>query len=82
MRNEAAAGSVQGLHLIVSDIEAARAELTGRGAEISDFFHFAEGGQVAGVDPKRATYASFFSFTDPDGNGWLVQEVRRPDPTA
>jgi predicted enzyme related to lactoylglutathione lyase len=75
MRNEAAAGSVQGLHLIVSDIEAARSELADRGAEISDFFHFDSGGQVAGLDPNRASYGSYFSFTDPDGNGWLVQEV-------
>lgn len=77
MRNEDAAGSVQGLHLIVPDIEAAHAELTGRGATISEFFHFAEGGQVGGLDPERAGYGSFFSFTDPDGNGWLVQEVNR-----
>lgn len=77
MRNEEAAGSVQGLHLIVSDIEAAHAELTGRGATITDFFHFGAGGQEAGLDPQRADYGSFFSFADPDGNGWLVQEVKR-----
>jgi catechol 2,3-dioxygenase-like lactoylglutathione lyase family enzyme len=75
MRNEEAAGSVQGLHLCVSDIEAARAELTGRDASVSDFFHFGTGGQVSGLDPQRASYGSFFSFADPDGNGWLVQEV-------
>jgi len=75
MRNEAAAGSVQGLHLVVSDIEAARSELVSRGADISDFFHFDSGGQVAGLDASRAKYDSFFSFNDPDGNGWLVQEV-------
>jgi catechol 2,3-dioxygenase-like lactoylglutathione lyase family enzyme len=75
MRNEEAAGSVQGLHLSVSDIEAARAELTGRGATVSEFFHFTDGGQVSGLDPQRASFESFFSFADPDGNGWLVQEV-------
>lgn len=77
MRNEEAAGSVQGLHLIVSDIETAHAELTGRGASISEFFHFEDGGQVSGLDPQRTSYGSFFSFADPDGNGWLVQEVNR-----
>jgi len=77
MRNEAAAGSVQGLHLVVADIEAARSELVSRGADISDFFHFDSGGQVPGLDPNRADYNSFFSFTDPDGNGWLVQQVNR-----
>jgi catechol 2,3-dioxygenase-like lactoylglutathione lyase family enzyme len=82
MRNEEAAGSVQGLHLVVPDIEAARADLAGRGAEISDFFHFDAGGQVPGLDPNRARYGSYFSFTDPDGNGWLVQEVNRAAPTT
>ena len=77
MRNEAAAGSVQGLHLVVADIEAARSDLVSRGADISDFFHFDSSGQVPGLDPNRASYDSFFSFTDPDGNGWLVQEVNR-----
>ena len=71
----AAPGSTQGLYLIVSDIEAARAELTGRGAPASDFFHFGPAGQQPGLEPQRAKYGSFFSFSDPDGNGWLVQEV-------
>jgi hypothetical protein len=66
---------VQGLHLVVSDIDAARAELTGRGAEISEPFHFTENGQQPGPDPTRASYGSFASFSDPDGNGWLLQEV-------
>jgi catechol 2,3-dioxygenase-like lactoylglutathione lyase family enzyme len=77
MRNAQAAGSVQGLHLIVSDIEAAGAELAGRGAEVSEIFHFEAGGQRPGPDPQRASYGSFISFSDPDGNGWLVQEVTR-----
>lgn len=78
MRNDSAPGSVQGLHLVVSDIEAARAELAGRGAHVSEVFHFAEGGQAPGPDPQRASYNSFCAFSDPDGNGWLVQEVSEP----
>jgi catechol 2,3-dioxygenase-like lactoylglutathione lyase family enzyme len=70
-----APGSLQGLHLIVSDIEAAHAELAGRGVDISDYFHFGPTGQMTGLEPGRADYGSFFSFSDPDGNGWLVQEV-------
>ena len=70
-----APGSLHGLHLVVSDIEAARAELAGRGVDVSDFFHFEPSGQVTGVAPGRADYESFFSFSDPDGNSWLVQEV-------
>ncbi|KAA9150518.1 VOC family protein [Amycolatopsis acidicola] len=75
MRNEEAAGSVDGLHLVVSDIDAARAELTGRGAEVSEVFHFGENGQQPGHDPQRRDFGTYFSFQDPDGNGWLVQEV-------
>jgi catechol 2,3-dioxygenase-like lactoylglutathione lyase family enzyme len=75
MRNPEAAGSVQGLHLVVDDIDAARAELTGRGVEASEVFHFGSSGQTPGHDPQRASYNSFLSFSDPDGNGWLVQEV-------
>ena len=78
MRNTEAAGSVQGLHLVVSDIDAARAELVQRGTDVSEIFHFESGGQVPGPDPQRSDYGSFLSFSDPDGNGWLVQEVRRP----
>jgi predicted enzyme related to lactoylglutathione lyase len=75
MRNEKAAGSLQGLHLVVTDIDAARAELAGRGMDISEVFHFESHGQVPGHDPKRADYGSYLSFNDPDGNGWMVQEV-------
>ena len=76
MRNAGAAGSLQGLHLVVPDIEAARAELTGRGVEFSGPFHFADGQQQPGPDPQRGDYNSFLAFKDPDGNAWLVQEVR------
>jgi catechol 2,3-dioxygenase-like lactoylglutathione lyase family enzyme len=75
MRNDDAPGSVQGLHLTVRDIEAARRELADRGTTVSDFFHYGPEGQTPGLDPNRPNYGSFFSFGDPDGNGWLVQEV-------
>ena len=71
------AGSVQGPHLVVTDIEAAHAELTARGAEVSEVFHVADGARTSGPDPARGIYNSFVSFTDPDGNGRLVQEVNR-----
>jgi predicted enzyme related to lactoylglutathione lyase len=77
MKNVDAPGSLQGLHLVVSDIDAARADLVSRGTDVSELFHFETGGQVAGPDPGRADYGTFLSFNDPDGNGWLVQEVGR-----
>jgi catechol 2,3-dioxygenase-like lactoylglutathione lyase family enzyme len=77
MRTIAAPGSLQGLHLVVEDIEAARAELLGRGVKISELFHFTGGGQTPGPDPQRQSYNTFCQFSDPDGNGWLVQEVKR-----
>jgi predicted enzyme related to lactoylglutathione lyase len=77
MRNTEAPGSLQGLHLVVSNIDDARSELVARGVDVSDLFHFADGGQVPGPDPQRQDYGTFLSFTDPDGNGWLVQEVGR-----
>jgi catechol 2,3-dioxygenase-like lactoylglutathione lyase family enzyme len=82
MPNPEAAGSVNGLHLVVSDIEAAHAQLHSHGVEASSIFHFEEGTQVEGPDPARADYGSFLSFSDPDGNGWLVQEVRAEGPAA
>jgi predicted enzyme related to lactoylglutathione lyase len=69
-------GSAQGLHLVVTDIEASRADLVGRGVDVSELFHFGPGGQEPGLDPQRADYGSFASFTDPDGNGWMLQERR------
>jgi catechol 2,3-dioxygenase-like lactoylglutathione lyase family enzyme len=79
----AAPGSADGLQLTVTDIDAARAELTDRGAEVSEVFHDAGGvfhhagteGRVSGPAPDRQSYGSFASFSDPDGNGWLLQEI-------
>jgi catechol 2,3-dioxygenase-like lactoylglutathione lyase family enzyme len=84
----AAPGSVRGLYLIVSDLEAARQDLRDRGIEVSEPFHGAgdvHAGpdepylfgsvRVSGADPKRGSYSSFASFSDPDGNGWLFQEI-------
>jgi catechol 2,3-dioxygenase-like lactoylglutathione lyase family enzyme len=72
----AAPGSVQGLHLVVSDIEAARDELAGRGVEVSEVQHFEGAGPVPGPDPERRDYGSYVFFSDPDGNAWAVQERR------
>jgi len=77
MRQPERAGSVRGLHLIVTDLDAARTELLGRGVAADGPFHFTERGQTPGPDPQRRDYNSFLSFEDPDGNGWLVQEVGR-----
>jgi catechol 2,3-dioxygenase-like lactoylglutathione lyase family enzyme len=71
-----APGTYQGLHLVVTDIEAARALLVERGVDVSEPFHFGPEGQTPGVDPARGDYASYLSVSDPDGNGWLVQEVK------
>ncbi len=77
MRNEEATGSLNGLQLVVPDIEAARDELAGRGVEVSEVFHFEDGQQRPGPDPERADFNSFLSFSAPDGTGWMVQESRR-----
>ncbi|WP_240506667.1 VOC family protein [Thermoactinospora rubra] len=80
----AAPGSTQGLYLVVNDIDAARSELIDRGVDVSEVFHDAgealpqagtEGRRVPGPAPDRKSYFSFASFSDPDGNGWLLQEV-------
>jgi catechol 2,3-dioxygenase-like lactoylglutathione lyase family enzyme len=68
-------GALQGLHLIVRDIDAARAELVARSVDVSDVFHFEDGAPAAGPGPSRSDYDSFLSFSDPDGNGWMIQEV-------
>jgi len=67
-------GSVQRLLLAVYDIDTARADLVSRGVEVSAVFHLA-GGRVPGPDPQRRSYQSYASFSDPDGNGWLLQEI-------
>jgi len=74
---DAAPGSYRGTHLVVTDIEAARAELAGRGVEVSDIRHFdrAKGEWQPGADPDHSDYGSFADFSDPDGNTWVLQEV-------
>ncbi|HYU52956.1 MAG TPA: VOC family protein [Gemmatimonadaceae bacterium] len=82
----ASPGSAQGLYLIVSDIEAARHELVARGAEISEVFHAGTPGaqfqpdgktsRISGPAPDHASYRSFATFSDPDGNSWLLQEIK------
>ncbi len=92
----AAAGSARGLYLIVSDIQTARDQLAALGAKVSEVFHAAapgaqfqpdNSGRAAGPAPNHGTYSSFATFSDPDGNGWLLQEVTtrlpgRVDPAA
>jgi catechol 2,3-dioxygenase-like lactoylglutathione lyase family enzyme len=68
-------GSVQRLILAVDDIDAARADLVRRGIEVSGLFHLA-GGPVPGPDPDGRSYQTYASFSDPDGNGWLLQEIK------
>jgi len=75
MKNPDAAGTVHGLHLVVADIDRARAELVERGAGPGPLIHFVDGRQEDGPDPERRDYNSFFEFRDPDGNSWMVQEV-------
>ena len=77
---DAPPGSMKGLHLVVTDIEAARDELVGRGIDVGELHHFGPEGQASGVHPERADYGSFASFADPDGNVWLLQEVRQHAP--
>ena len=73
-RTPAAPGSAQGLFLIVSDIEAARDKLATAGVE-NEAYHIGTDGRVSGPDPEHRSYLSYASFRDPDGNGWLLQEV-------
>ena len=80
-QTSASPGSAQNLFLIVSDIQAARAELVRRGVEVSEVYHYAgfdridPTARLSGPAPERSSYGSFVSFTDPDDNGWLVQEI-------
>ena len=81
--SSATPGSAQGLQLVTADIDAARADLADRGADVSEVFHDETGvfhhagttARVAGPLPGHKSYGSFVSFEDPDGNGWLVQEI-------
>jgi catechol 2,3-dioxygenase-like lactoylglutathione lyase family enzyme len=70
-----APGSAQRMELAVSDIDAAREDLASRGVEVSEVFHRVSGESVPGPDPERRSYLSYASFSDPDGNGWLLQEI-------
>jgi catechol 2,3-dioxygenase-like lactoylglutathione lyase family enzyme len=80
----AAPGSVQGLVLVVDDIEAAHQDLVAKGIEVKEVFHDSNGLfyyvnkkiTMPGVDPDHKSYSSFTAFTDPDGNGWIIQEVK------
>src|SRR6516165_5951251 len=79
-------GSAEGLYLVVSDIEAARNDLLARDVEVSEVFHAGmpgaqfqrsgTSGRVSGPAPDHASYRSFSTFSDPDGNGWLLQEIK------
>jgi catechol 2,3-dioxygenase-like lactoylglutathione lyase family enzyme len=71
-------GSYKGMHLITEDIEATKQELSGRGVDVGDPFHFGAQGQTPGLHPDRADYGSYLQLQDPDGNTWLIQEVRNP----
>ena len=71
----AAPGSAQRLELVVSDIVAAREDLIARGVDVSELFHRGPDGLLPGADPERRSYLTYASFSDPDGNGWLLQEV-------
>jgi catechol 2,3-dioxygenase-like lactoylglutathione lyase family enzyme len=81
-------GSVEGLQLVVPDIEAARTALTSRGVDVTDvfhdiggvFYHRSPAYEIPGVDPDRRSYGSFARFSDPDGNEWVLQEVRQRAP--
>ena len=71
-------GSYKGMHLVTEDVEAAREELTSRGVDAGEPFHFGTEGQTPGLHPDRADYGSYLQVEDPDGNVWLIQEVRSP----
>jgi catechol 2,3-dioxygenase-like lactoylglutathione lyase family enzyme len=77
---DAPPGSTKGLHLVVSNIVAARAELVERGVEVSQVRHLESGTWLPGPDPQHKDYESFADFSDPDGNSWVLQEVRHNQP--
>lgn len=73
----AAPGSQRGLHLGVPDLPAARDELIARGVDVGEIWHIDDGERMPGLEPNRSSYMSFAEFGDPDGNLWLLQEIRR-----
>jgi catechol 2,3-dioxygenase-like lactoylglutathione lyase family enzyme len=77
--SDAKPGSYRGTHLVVTDIEAARDQLRGRGVEVSDIRHMGPNGWSPGPDPNRTDYNSFADFSDPDGNTWILQERGHSD---
>ena len=79
---DAAPGSYRGTHLVVTDIEAARAELVDRGVGVSQIRHMGPDGWRPGPDPERRDYGSFADFSDPDGNTWVLQEAARGEGSA
>lgn len=74
MQIPAQPGQYGGLHLCVTDVEAAHAQLVASGVDVSDPYHFGDQGQAPGIHPERIDFGTYVSFSDPDGNGWLVQE--------
>jgi catechol 2,3-dioxygenase-like lactoylglutathione lyase family enzyme len=68
-------GSLEHLEVAVHDIEAARDDLVGRGVNVGEIYHRGEGGNAPGPDPDRTSYNSYAEFSDPDGNGWVLQEI-------
>ena len=86
-RTSAAPGSAQGLFLVVTDLEATLAQLAAAGIEVGEVFHLGPDGRGSGADPDHRSYLSYASLSDPDGNGWLFQEITtrlpgRVDPAA
>ena len=75
---DAVPGSAQGLYLVVDDVDAARKELAAKGASVSEPFHYpgVRGPRLPGPDPERRSYFSYAEFKDPDGNSWLLQEIK------
>jgi catechol 2,3-dioxygenase-like lactoylglutathione lyase family enzyme len=78
---QASPGSIQSLYLVVTNIEAARQELIDRGLDVAQVRHMVSGEWLPGPDPDHRDYASYAEFKDPDGNLWLLQEVRRGHPS-
>jgi catechol 2,3-dioxygenase-like lactoylglutathione lyase family enzyme len=86
----AAPGSLEGVQLVATDVEEASAELVGRGVDVGEvfndrggiFYHLETDWQESGPDPERSEYGSFATFSDPDGNGWVLQEVKTRAPVG